>query len=155
MRETLIVVGLVVLAVALRSARNAGLRKIGAFTFLAASFALLDFITSSIAGGLAGAVLWFFLPWIELLSRIHWPRRNWAKRIAGVVKGLENQQAAIAKGILARKRIAKSAAGSVWNGINITEKNKPMARPEATVSRQGSHRLRSKSGRETACHHGR
>ena len=70
MRETLIVVGLVVLAVALRSARNAGLRKIGAFTFLAASFALLYFITSSIAGGLAGAVLWFFLPWIELLSRI-------------------------------------------------------------------------------------
>ncbi len=37
MRETLIVIGLVVLAVALRSARTNLLRKLGALTMLAAS----------------------------------------------------------------------------------------------------------------------
>ncbi len=70
MRETLTVVGLVVLAVALRSARANCLRKLGALTFLVASFSLLYFITGSLLGGLLGAVLWFFLPWIELLTRI-------------------------------------------------------------------------------------
>jgi hypothetical protein len=70
MRETLIVVGLVVLAVALRTARGNALRKLGAFTFLAASFCLLYFLTGSVAAGVAGAVLWLFLPWFELLTRI-------------------------------------------------------------------------------------
>ena len=70
MRETLIVTGLIVLAVALRSAQAAGLRKLGAFMFLAASFCLLYFLTGSVLGGLGGAVLWLFLPWIELLTRI-------------------------------------------------------------------------------------
>ncbi len=70
MRETLIVIGLLVLAVALRSARSNIMRKLGAFTFLAASFSLLFFLTSSAWGGLLGAALWFFLPWIELLTRI-------------------------------------------------------------------------------------
>ena len=70
MREPLIVIGLVVLALALRSAHTPGVRKIGAITMLAASFCLLYFITGSICGGLGGVALWFFLPWIELLSRI-------------------------------------------------------------------------------------
>jgi len=70
MRETLIVIGLVVLAVAFRSSKNCVLRKIGAVTFLAASFFLLYFLTGSIWGGLLGAGLWFFLPWIELLTRV-------------------------------------------------------------------------------------
>jgi len=70
MRETLIVTGLLVLAVALRTARAAGVRKLGAFMFLAASFCLVYFLTGSILGGLGGAVLWLFLPWIELLTRI-------------------------------------------------------------------------------------
>lgn len=70
MRETLIVIGLVVLAVALRSARTNLLRKLGALTMLAASFCLFYFVTGSLCGGLIGVVLWFFLPWIELLTRI-------------------------------------------------------------------------------------
>jgi hypothetical protein len=70
MRETLIVVGLFVLAVALRSARTACLRKLGALTFLSASFCMLYFLTGSLAAGWSGAVVWLFLPWIELLTRI-------------------------------------------------------------------------------------
>ena len=70
MRESLIVIGLVVLAVGLRSAHTTGLRKLGALTFLVASFYLLYFLTGSLLGGLVGVLLWFFLPWVELLTRI-------------------------------------------------------------------------------------
>ena len=70
MRETLIVIGLLILAAALRSARSVCLRKLGALTLLAASSCLFYFLTGSLLGGLFGVVLWFFLPWIELLSRI-------------------------------------------------------------------------------------
>ena len=70
MRETLIVIGLLVLAVALRTARTVGLRKLGAVTFLGASFCLFYFITDSLLAGLMGVLLWLFLPWIELLTRI-------------------------------------------------------------------------------------
>ena len=70
MREFLIVLGLVVLAVALRSSRTNLFRKLGAFTLLGASFCLLYFLTGSLAGGLLGVLLWFFLPWIELLTRV-------------------------------------------------------------------------------------
>ena len=70
MRETLIVIGLVVLAVALRSARRNCIRKLGAITFLFASFCLFYFISGSLLVGGAGALLWFFLPWFELLTRI-------------------------------------------------------------------------------------
>lgn len=70
MRETLIVIGLCVLAVSLRMGRGKWLRKLGALTFLIATSCLFYFVTGSLAGGLLGAVLWFFLPWIELLTRI-------------------------------------------------------------------------------------
>ncbi len=70
MRETLIVVGLVVLGVALRSGRANSMRKMGAVTFLVASFSLFYFPTRSLLAGIFGAFLWFFLPWFELLTRI-------------------------------------------------------------------------------------
>lgn len=70
MRETLIVIGLVVLAVALRSGRSNYVRKLGALTFLVASFCAFYFATGNLLAGALGAVLWFFLPWIELLTRI-------------------------------------------------------------------------------------
>jgi hypothetical protein len=70
MRETLTVIGLLVLAVALRSSRTNYLRKFGALAMLGASFCLFYFVTGSLWGGGVGAVLWFFLPWIELLTRI-------------------------------------------------------------------------------------
>lgn len=70
MRETLIVVGLLVLAVALRSCRRVLPRKLGAVTFLAASFFALLFITGKAWAGLLAVAAWFFLPWIELLTRV-------------------------------------------------------------------------------------
>ncbi|MGL4400430.1 MAG: hypothetical protein ACRCXD_11220 [Luteolibacter sp.] len=70
MRETLIVIGLVVLVVGLRSSRKNLLRKLGALVLLLASFLGFYFISGSVAWGFAGVVMWFFLPWIELLTRI-------------------------------------------------------------------------------------
>lgn len=71
MKETFIVVGLVVLAFALRSARTVVVRKFGALVFLGASYALGYFLTGcSVTGGILGVLFWFFLPWIELLTRI-------------------------------------------------------------------------------------
>jgi hypothetical protein len=79
MRETLIVIGLFVLAMALRSSRKNLWRKFGAFTFLFASFCFFYFISGNIFAGIAGASLWFFLPWIELLThvrRLRMPLKN-------------------------------------------------------------------------------
>lgn len=70
MRETLIVIGLFVLAMAMRSSRNNLARKLGALVFLAATFAFFFFISGNVFAGIAGASLWFFLPWIELLTHV-------------------------------------------------------------------------------------
>jgi len=70
MREPLIIVGLGIMAAALRSSRCRGLRKLGAVTLLSASFCLLYFLTRSLWAGAAGVLVWAFLPWIELLTRI-------------------------------------------------------------------------------------
>jgi hypothetical protein len=70
MSETLTVIGLVVLAVALRMSRSKIARKLGALIFLGASFYLFYAITCSLVAGLVGVVLWFFLPWVELITRI-------------------------------------------------------------------------------------
>ncbi len=70
MRETLIVIGLFVLAVAFRTSRQALLRKLGALTFLVASYFLVYFLSDNVWIGFAGVAMWFFLPWIELLTRV-------------------------------------------------------------------------------------
>jgi len=70
MRETLIVIGLLTLATAMRSCRGAALRKLGAVGFLLASYALVFFLTGSPWWAILGVAAWFFLPWIELLTRI-------------------------------------------------------------------------------------
>ncbi len=70
MRETLIVIGFFVFAFALRSARRNLLRKIGALVFLGASYSLFFFVSGSWVIGLFGVLLWFFLPWVELLTRV-------------------------------------------------------------------------------------
>jgi hypothetical protein len=70
MRSACIVIGLLLMALALRSSRSAWIRKLGALVFLAASFALLFFATGCWYGGVAGVMLWFFLPWVELLTRV-------------------------------------------------------------------------------------
>ena len=66
-----LVAGLVVLAMALRRCGHFVARKLGALTFLVASyFALYHIFGESIVAGICGVVGWFFLPWIELLTRI-------------------------------------------------------------------------------------
>jgi len=85
MRETLIVFGLVVLAVALRNARTGLLRKAGALMLLVASFYLLYFMTGSVIAGCGGVLLWFGLPWIELLTRIRCLRQPLDNRLRQLV----------------------------------------------------------------------
>jgi len=70
MRELLFVIGLVVLAVALRCCRHAMARKLGALALLAASFFALYYLFDSLLAGAMGAAAWFLLPWVELLTRI-------------------------------------------------------------------------------------
>ncbi len=70
MREILIVIGLVITAVALRSARGHLARKLGAVVMLAATFALVYFLTGNAWVGALGAGAWILLPWVELLLRI-------------------------------------------------------------------------------------
>lgn len=70
MRETLIVIGLFVFAMALRSSRKNLVRKLGALAFLFATFSFFFFISGNVFAGIAGASLWFFLPWIELLTHV-------------------------------------------------------------------------------------
>lgn len=71
MRETLFVVGFFVMAIALRSSRKGFVRKLGALVFLFASFTFFYFISGrNIFAGVAGACIWFFLPWIELLTHV-------------------------------------------------------------------------------------
>ncbi|MCW1924281.1 hypothetical protein OKA05_17075 [Luteolibacter arcticus] len=70
MRSCLIVLGLFVLAIGLRSARRATWRKLGALVFLGASFMAAYYLTDCLWWGFAGVALWFFLPWVELLTRI-------------------------------------------------------------------------------------
>ncbi|MGC6466816.1 MAG: hypothetical protein ACON38_09370 [Akkermansiaceae bacterium] len=70
MHNFLIVLACIVVGVALRSCRTLTLRKLGALTFLVASFLTFYFLFSSLYAGLIGVGLWFFLPWIDLLTRI-------------------------------------------------------------------------------------
>ncbi len=69
MTEIFIVLGVVVLATALRSFESRLLRKAGALAVLASTFLALYFLTGSIAAGVGGLFLWFLLPWVELLTR--------------------------------------------------------------------------------------
>ena len=58
------------MAIAFRTARRGWVRKLGAVAFLAASYALFFFLTDQWWGGVIGVVVWFFLPWVELLTRV-------------------------------------------------------------------------------------
>lgn len=70
MREFLIVLACLIIGVALRSCRTLLLRKLGALTFLGASFLTFYFLCGSLCAGLVGIGLWFLLPWYDLLTRI-------------------------------------------------------------------------------------
>ena len=70
MSELLIVLGVIVFSVALRSFRVRFVRKLGALGFLVATFLAFYFPTGSIAAGVGGLLIWFLLPWLELLTRV-------------------------------------------------------------------------------------
>ncbi len=70
MSQILIVLAVIVLAVALRSFRHPLSRKGSAICILVASYLTMYFITGSHVAGIAGVLMWFLLPWIELLTRI-------------------------------------------------------------------------------------
>ena len=70
MQSFLIVLASVIVGVALRSCRALFLRKLGALTFLVASFLTFFYFFASLYAGFFGVILWFLLPWIDLLIRI-------------------------------------------------------------------------------------
>ena len=62
MREFLIVLACLIVGVSLRSCRTLLFRKLGALTFLGASFLAFFFLFGSLWAGLIGVALWFLLP---------------------------------------------------------------------------------------------
>src|SRR5438128_12520913 len=62
--------GVAVLSVGLRSFQNSYAQKAGALGILAATFLTVYFVTGSWIWGVAAAVGWLFLPWLEILTRI-------------------------------------------------------------------------------------
>ena len=70
MHESLTVIGIILIGMALRSCRRRIFRKIGALVYLLASGTVVYFISENIPLSIASIFVWFFLPWIELGSRI-------------------------------------------------------------------------------------
>lgn len=70
MRETLTIVGIILIGMALRSCRRRIFRKLGALVYLLCSGVLVYFISGNIPLSIASIFLWFFLPWLELGSRV-------------------------------------------------------------------------------------
>ena len=70
MKEIYTVIAIIIFGYALRSCRTAILRKLGALVMLLASGLCFYFLTGNILAGVAAAAAWFFLPWVELLTRI-------------------------------------------------------------------------------------
>jgi hypothetical protein len=62
--------GVAVLSVALRSYQNSLAQKAGALGILVATFLFVYFLSGSWIAGVAGALAWLFLPWLEILTRI-------------------------------------------------------------------------------------
>ncbi|MEM8955175.1 MAG: hypothetical protein AAGD22_13570 [Verrucomicrobiota bacterium] len=82
MFEFLLILGVVFLAFALRTASQPWLRKIGALAILAASFMVGYFLSNGrIWVGALTAIAWFFIPWFEILFRIRKLRLPLDKKI--------------------------------------------------------------------------
>jgi hypothetical protein len=62
--------GVAVLSVALRSFQSSFSQKAGAIGILVVSYLVIYFVTGSPILGVVAAAAWFFLPWIEILTRI-------------------------------------------------------------------------------------
>jgi len=79
--QLLLVAGCAVMSFALFTSGRFWLRKVGVLTLLGASALLGWFLTSSIFGAIGFAALWFFLPWIEILTRIRHMRIPLERRL--------------------------------------------------------------------------
>jgi hypothetical protein len=66
----LLILGVAVLSIALRSFHNAWMQKLGALGVLATSFLIGWLFTGYIAVGLLCAASWLLLPWLEILTRV-------------------------------------------------------------------------------------
>ncbi len=66
----LLTLGVAVLSVALRSYQHSLAQKAGAVGILVCTFLAVYFITGSWIIGTIAALLWLFLPWLEILTRI-------------------------------------------------------------------------------------
>src|SRR5688500_10420720 len=62
--------GVAVLSVALRSFQTSFAQKAGAIGILLSTFLAVYFLSGSWLAGLAAALAWLFLPWLEILTRI-------------------------------------------------------------------------------------
>lgn len=69
-QKLLLVIGVIVFAVACRAFRHPVTRKMGALSVLGASYLAAYFIFKNHVAGVGAILAWFFLPWIELLTRI-------------------------------------------------------------------------------------
>jgi hypothetical protein len=70
MSNFLLILGVLVLALALRSFQHPLLQKLGALAVMGASFLIGYFVTGSPAVGVMSGLLWLLLPWLDLLTRI-------------------------------------------------------------------------------------
>jgi hypothetical protein len=70
MQQFLIIVAIIIFGYALRSCQTILFRKLGAIVMLFASGLCFYFLTDSIWAGIAAAAAWFFLPLVELFTRI-------------------------------------------------------------------------------------
>ena len=66
----LLILGVAVLGIALRSFEHAVAQKLGTLAIFAASFLTGWLLMGSLWAGFACAALWLFLPWLELLTRV-------------------------------------------------------------------------------------
>jgi hypothetical protein len=73
--------GVAVLSAGMRSFQNSYAQKAGALGILAATFLAFYFIFGSWVWGFVGAMCWFFLPWLEILTRIRALRLPKEKRL--------------------------------------------------------------------------
>lgn len=70
MKELYTVIAIIIFGYALRSCKTVVLRKLGALVMLLASGLCFYFLCESVLAGILAMGAWFFLPWIELLTRI-------------------------------------------------------------------------------------
>jgi len=70
MKELYTVIAFIIFGYALRSCKTIALRKLGALVMLAASGLCFYYLFESVLAGILAMAAWFFLPWIELLTRI-------------------------------------------------------------------------------------